>query len=141
MIGSKFYVFGGQVNGEFLNDLWSFDLGSCTFYYIYTLLHLTFMCLIVRTKATWELVEPNLGPKPSERTGHVIVAHGDKILVYCFVFTVFGNRSDHYYPDLAGQTPITTTTIPGHLIPSQNHGQNYNVSASFRPPEKVILLP
>lgn len=33
MVGSRFYVFGGQVDGEFLNDLWAFDLNTCEFYY------------------------------------------------------------------------------------------------------------
>jgi hypothetical protein len=113
---------------------------------LYVVLHiysanLTFIRLIVRTKATWELVEPSHGPKPSQRTGHVIVAHGDKILVYCFAFTAFRNLSDYSYPDLAAQTLITITMIPGHLTPSQDHGQNYNVLASFHHPEKVILLP
>lgn len=80
MSGSKFIVFGGQVDGEFMNDLWAFDLNSRKCWSCRSVsinLHL----LPVRSTAMWELYEPTTSDRPAQRTGHVCVAFEDQILM------------------------------------------------------------
>lgn len=82
MVGSKFYMFGGQVDGEFLNDLWAFDLNSCKFIITYITFIPVYSDLLVRTRATWEPIEPAEGsPRPAHRTGHICVSHGERIVL------------------------------------------------------------
>ena len=81
LVGSKFFVFGGQVDGEFFNDLWAFDLNTCaSFYCSPSIPPLT--TASVRTRATWELIEPATPEKPAQRTGHACVTYQDRIIMY-----------------------------------------------------------
>ncbi|KLO08594.1 galactose oxidase, partial [Schizopora paradoxa] len=80
VVGSILYVFGGQREGAFFNDMWSFDLRSPRDYKI--------------TPPKWELVHEDGATKaPSGRTGHTSVAFEDKIYIFG------GTDSKYYYND------------------------------------------
>ncbi|KAG2035178.1 hypothetical protein BDR03DRAFT_868590, partial [Suillus americanus] len=64
MVGVKFFVLGSQANGEFLNDLWSFDLNT------------------LRTTPAWEQCQPVGAACPAQRTGHACVTYQDRIIVF-----------------------------------------------------------
>ncbi|KLO20739.1 galactose oxidase [Schizopora paradoxa] len=67
LVKNKLYVFGGQADSIYMNDLWVFDLVSLT------------------RKARWELV--NMGPDsdsvgPQRRSGHSSVTVGSRIYIF-----------------------------------------------------------
>ena len=81
ILGSKIYIFGGQVEGFFFNDLVAFDLNS-----------------LQSATSGWEVLIPNTkegavssqGPSPAVRTNHSIVTWNDKL--YLYVSTVVSQR-------------------------------------------------
>ncbi|KAK9455101.1 hypothetical protein V1511DRAFT_458897 [Dipodascopsis uninucleata] len=66
VIGTRLYVFGGQVDGFFFNDLLCFDLGV----------------MQESGVARWELVKPKTANVPAARTNHTMVAYKEKLIVF-----------------------------------------------------------
>lgn len=69
ILGSKIYIFGGQVEGYFMNDLSAFDLNQ-----------------LQNPSNRWEMLlensetaVPALGKLPPARTNHTIVTYNDKM--------------------------------------------------------------
>ncbi|KAE9404363.1 galactose oxidase [Gymnopus androsaceus JB14] len=93
---SKFIVFGGQVDGEFLNDLWSFDINSLRFRPRWELMEpISFDDLwsFDFLRRQWKLMEPTSSERPAQRMGHVCINHGDRIIIFG------GTDAQHHYND------------------------------------------
>ncbi|KAF2805385.1 uncharacterized protein BDZ99DRAFT_541257 [Mytilinidion resinicola] len=71
ILGSRIYIFGGQVEGHFFNDLVAFDLNS-----------------LQSATSKWEVLIPNskdaglATPSPPARTNHSIVTWNDKLYLF-----------------------------------------------------------
>ncbi|CEI92921.1 hypothetical protein RMCBS344292_07168 [Rhizopus microsporus] len=71
----KMYVWGGQHQGQYLNDLLIFSLKDYP------------------AKAEWEFV-PSTGPAPSPRAGHISVVYDNKLYIFG------GINASHLYNDI-----------------------------------------
>ncbi|KAF4577500.1 Negative regulator of mitotic exit [Pleurotus pulmonarius] len=85
MIGSLFFVVGGQDDRTFFNDIWAFDLNT------------------LRSQPVWELYEPTTGDRPAPRSGHSCVAHGDNIILFGGTDGIY-----HYHDTWAFDTKTRT---------------------------------
>ncbi|KAL8638736.1 MAG: hypothetical protein Q9228_004135, partial [Teloschistes exilis] len=72
ILGSRIYVFGGQVEGYFFNDLLAFDLNA-----------------LQNSNSRWEMLMPNSadggppqGQVPPARTNHTVVSLNDKLYLF-----------------------------------------------------------
>ncbi len=82
LVGSKLFVFGGEISGRRLNDIWALDLNCREFAPRF---HEPFKLDIpaVTSNPVWKSYEPAPGDrKPPPMVGHVSVTTGDRIIVF-----------------------------------------------------------
>ncbi|BFZ64595.1 Negative regulator of mitotic exit [Saitoella coloradoensis] len=110
LLGSRLYVFGGQVDGYFFNDLVSFDLNELN-----------------TPKSRWELAPTAPGTAiPPARTNHSSVVHNDKLYIAGGTDgSVWYNDTWVYDPRTTEWTQVTTT---GYL-PTPREGHSTTVVA------------
>ncbi|KAL2269066.1 hypothetical protein VTJ83DRAFT_3912 [Remersonia thermophila] len=91
ILGSKLYVFGGQVEGYFMNDLCAFDLNQ-----------------LQMPNNRWEILTPGSdgstppqGRLPAARTNHTMVTFNDKLYLFG------GTNGFQWFNDVWSYDPVT----------------------------------
>ncbi|EFX02401.1 cell polarity protein [Grosmannia clavigera kw1407] len=91
ILGSKIFIFGGQVEGFFMNDLAAFDLNQ-----------------LQMPNNRWEILVPNetgaaQGKIPPARTNHTIVSYNDKMYLFG------GTNGFQWFNDVWCYDPVTNS--------------------------------
>lgn len=95
ILGSKIYIFGGQVEGYFFNDLVAFDLNA-----------------LQQATNRWEILIQNTinggpphGQIPPARTNHTIITWGDRLYLFG------GTDGIRWYNDVWSYSPASNTWV------------------------------
>ncbi|KAK4495339.1 hypothetical protein PRZ48_013670 [Zasmidium cellare] len=93
ILGSKIYIFGGQVEGYFFNDLVAFDLNA-----------------LQQSSNRWEVLIQNTidggpphGQIPPARTNHTVITWGDKLYLFG------GTDGVHWFNDVWSYSPASNS--------------------------------
>ncbi|KAF9102986.1 Negative regulator of mitotic exit [Mortierella sp. AM989] len=105
-VGTVMYIFGGQVDNFYLDDIAAFDMKTIT------------------QNPRWEKLEPQTESPPA-RSGHCAGSHDGKIYIFG------GADADYFYNDIWCFDPraLTWTPIPASgYLPTGRHGHSCTVS-------------
>ena len=93
ILGSKIFIFGGQVEGYFFNDLLAFDLNA-----------------LQNPGNTWEFLMQNTaedelatGPRPAPRTNHTVISYNDQMYLFG------GTNGTIWFNDVWTYSPASNT--------------------------------
>ena len=83
MLDSNFFVFGGQAEGSFMNDLWAYDIKQRESEHSLQGFALRRRSIVgvAGGKHRWESIQFTT-PPPPRRTGHVLTAHQGKLYLF-----------------------------------------------------------
>jgi hypothetical protein len=116
ILGSKLYIFGGQVEGYFFNDLVAFDLNA-----------------LQQASNRWEVLIQNTidggpphGQIPPARTNHTMITWGDRLYLWGLQSSDEHMAMANFWLGLAALTASHGSTMSGHTILTQTLGPSLN---------------
>lgn len=133
LLGSKIYVFGGQVEGFFFNDLLAFDLNAMN-----------------NPGNKWEFLlrnshddGPPVGQVPPARTNHTMVTFNDKLYLYVILFFTAYSITAMLTRTIDSEVLMESNglTMSGRMIPEETPGRKLTMLGLLQLREKAMPLP